>query len=212
MIHLKRGRSVGRLALVLTLCFIPWSAGICAQQLSARHSSAQLASVDTCPRPAAGSTVPEPEDLRSQGGVLKVELTVRNTTEADGSTRYCYIDANGAESPNLRLHPGDLLILTLKNDLVDSHAGDAAAGGDHTHMRMHGDAAAGANPCTSGLMTATSTNLHFHGLTIPPTCHQDEVLRTSIQPGDPAFEYRFRIPDNEPPGLYWYHPHDGSRI
>jgi FtsP/CotA-like multicopper oxidase with cupredoxin domain len=56
-------------------------------------------------------------------------------------------------------------------------------------------------------MTPTSTNLHFHGLTILPVCHQDDVLKTSIQPSDPPFEYRFRIPQNEPPGLYWYHPH-----
>lgn len=56
-------------------------------------------------------------------------------------------------------------------------------------------------------MSATSTNLHFHGLTVPSKCHQDEVLQTSIQPTDAAFEYRFRIPQNEPPGLYWYHPH-----
>ena len=56
-------------------------------------------------------------------------------------------------------------------------------------------------------MTATSANLHFHGLTIPPVCHQDDVIKTSIQPTDPPFEYRFRIPDEQPPGLYWYHPH-----
>ncbi len=56
-------------------------------------------------------------------------------------------------------------------------------------------------------MTAISTNLHFHGLTIPPVCHQDEVLTTSVQPGDPPFEYRFTIPQDEPSGLYWYHPH-----
>jgi FtsP/CotA-like multicopper oxidase with cupredoxin domain len=56
-------------------------------------------------------------------------------------------------------------------------------------------------------MTPTSTNLHFHGLTLPPVCHQDDVLKTSIQPTDPPFEYRFRIPQDEPPGLYWYHPH-----
>ena len=56
-------------------------------------------------------------------------------------------------------------------------------------------------------MSAVSTNLHFHGLTIPPVCHQDDVLKTSIQPGDASFEYRFRIPKDEPPGLYWYHPH-----
>jgi FtsP/CotA-like multicopper oxidase with cupredoxin domain len=68
-------------------------------------------------------------------------------------------------------------------------------------------AAAVPDPCTSGVMAATATNLHFHGLTMPPVCHQDEVLRTSIQPGDPPFEYRFRIPDDEEPGLNWYHPH-----
>jgi FtsP/CotA-like multicopper oxidase with cupredoxin domain len=28
-----------------------------------------------------------------------------------------------------------------------------------------------------------------------------------VQPSDAPFEYRFRIPENEPPGLYWYHPH-----
>jgi FtsP/CotA-like multicopper oxidase with cupredoxin domain len=56
-------------------------------------------------------------------------------------------------------------------------------------------------------MSIVSTNLHFHGLTIPPVCHQDDVLKTSVQPGDPPFEYRFRVPENEAPGLYWYHPH-----
>jgi FtsP/CotA-like multicopper oxidase with cupredoxin domain len=56
-------------------------------------------------------------------------------------------------------------------------------------------------------MSLTSTNLHFHGLTIPPICHQDDVLKTSVQPGDPPFQYRIQIPANEPPGLYWYHPH-----
>ncbi|MFZ1157446.1 MAG: multicopper oxidase domain-containing protein, partial [Candidatus Sulfotelmatobacter sp.] len=56
-------------------------------------------------------------------------------------------------------------------------------------------------------MNATSTNLHFHGLTIPPVCHQDDVLHTSIEAGAASFEYRTRIPQDQPPGLYWYHPH-----
>ena len=56
-------------------------------------------------------------------------------------------------------------------------------------------------------MTADSTNLHFHGLSIPPTCHQDESLNTQVQPADSAFEYQFRIPVTQTPGLYWYHPH-----
>ena len=32
-------------------------------------------------------------------------------------------------------------------------------------------------------------------------------MRTLIQPGDSPFEYRIRIPEDQPPGLYWYHPH-----
>ena len=63
------------------------------------------------------------------------------------------------------------------------------------------------NPCADEEMTALSTNLHFHGLSVPPVCHQDDVLKTMIAPGDPPFEYRFQIPPDTPPGLYWYHPH-----
>jgi len=159
--------------------------------------------LNTCPRPPAGSAVGEPEDLRSRDGVLKVDLTIRNTTEPDGSARYCYVDGNGNPSPTLRLKPGDLLILRLKNELtvLDSAAPDVS----HIHTHVH--TAKNADPCASGAMTTTSTNLHFHGLTIPPVCHQDDVLKTSISPLDPPFEYRFRIPADEPPGLYWYHPH-----
>jgi FtsP/CotA-like multicopper oxidase with cupredoxin domain len=158
---------------------------------------------NSCRRPSAGSAIPEPEDLRSQNGELKVDLTIHNYIQSDGSTHYCYIDGNGNQSPNLRLKPGDLLILHLKNDLTDSdHAADPA---NHAHAHMQSEKSE--NPCQSGAMTATSTNLHFHGLTIPPVCHQDDVLKTSVSPRDPPFEYRFRIPADEPPGLYWYHPH-----
>jgi FtsP/CotA-like multicopper oxidase with cupredoxin domain len=164
---------------------------------------AQKAVQDPCPRPAPGSAVPEPEDLRSQNGVLKVDLAVHNFKEKDGSTRYCYLLADGSQSPTLRLNPGDLLILNLKNDLTESET--AASTADHSHAHAHSKTKS--DSCMSGTMSLTSTNLHFHGLTIPSVCHQDEVLKTSIQPGDAAFEYRFRIPANEPPGLYWYHPH-----
>jgi FtsP/CotA-like multicopper oxidase with cupredoxin domain len=42
---------------------------------------------------------------------------------------------------------------------------------------------------------------------ISPHCHQDDVLTTLIQPGSPGFHYDIPIPKNDPPGLYWYHPH-----
>jgi FtsP/CotA-like multicopper oxidase with cupredoxin domain len=156
-----------------------------------------------CSRPAAGSAVPEPEDLRSRDGVLKVDLTIRNSTQADGSARYCYVDGNGNQSPNLRLKPGDLLILHLKNDLTDPDPKSVPA----AHVDAHMNTEKSGDSCVSGAMLPTSTNLHFHGLTIPSVCHQDDVVKTSISPRDPPFEYRFRIPQDEPPGLYWYHPH-----
>jgi len=176
---------------IVTLCFSQAHSLLGAQEFSASQ----------CPRPSPGSVVSEPEDLRSSNGVLKVDLTIQNSPQPDGSTRYCYIDSNGHESPNLRVKPGDLVILNLRNNLTDSSQAAAVPGHHHTHAR------ADENACTRGLMTSTSTNLHFHGLTIPATCHQDDVLKTSIQPGDPPFQYRFRIPASQPPGLYWYHPH-----
>jgi FtsP/CotA-like multicopper oxidase with cupredoxin domain len=179
------------------------------QPLSAQPSNS------LCPRPTVGSIVEEPQDLRSHNGVLEEELTVHDEASPDGSVRYCYIDSAGRESPNLRVSPGDLVILHLKNALSDlTPSGTPLA---HVHSAKHAHVPGGRgveraggkaiDPCASGVMTAVSTNLHFHGLTIPPVCHQDEVLKTSVQPGDAPFEYRFRIPEDEPPGLYWYHPH-----
>jgi FtsP/CotA-like multicopper oxidase with cupredoxin domain len=163
---------------------------------------------DPCGRAAPGSTVPEPRDLRSDHGVLKVDLSVHDFREADGSTRYCYVLPDGSVAPTLRLHPGDLLVLHLKNELVDPDPAQAQSPAHrHEHTHEHGSPAKAVDPCSSGAMTAVSTNLHFHGLTVPPVCHQDDVLKTSIQPNDPPFEYRFQIPVDEPPGLYWYHPH-----
>jgi len=145
--------------------------------------------------------VPEPADLRSHDGVLKVNLTIYDYKDAGGTIRYCYVDDKGDQSPNLRLKPGDLLILHLKDDLKELEP--AAGSAPQSGMKM----VIGQGPCISGPMTDTSTNLHFHGLTIPPVCHQDDVLKTIVNSGDPPFEYRFHIPENEPPGLYWYHPH-----
>jgi FtsP/CotA-like multicopper oxidase with cupredoxin domain len=156
---------------------------------------------EICPRPAQGSRVPDPQDLKSVDGVLNVDLSIYDERTLDGTARYCYLTRDGQESPTLRARPGDLVVLHLSNHLKALEDG---AGNEPPH---HHPSRAGSDPCTSGSMTPTSTNLHFHGMTMAPTCHQDEVLKTSIQPEDPPFEYRFRIPQNEPPGLYWYHPH-----
>jgi FtsP/CotA-like multicopper oxidase with cupredoxin domain len=180
-------------AIVVVLCVAPYS----------HMLRAEATAKNVCPRPQAGSTVAEPEDLRSQNGVLEVHLTANYAADVSGSKRYCYSDAAGRESPNLRVNPGDLVILHLTNALSD--LGPQSTEVTHPHSHLHPQMNNGA--CTSGIISPVSTNLHFHGMTIPPVCHQDDVLITSVQPGDAPFEYRFRVPENEPPGLYWYHPH-----
>jgi hypothetical protein len=111
---------------------------------------------DPCPRPAQGNEVPEPEDLRSQNGVLQVELSLHNYKEKDGTNRYCYLLPDGHQWPTLRLSPGDLLILDLNNDLSSY---DSSTVGNTVHHPAKSSQTA--DPCTSGVMSATSTNLHF---------------------------------------------------
>src|SRR6185437_670221 len=55
-------------------------------------------------------------------------------------------------------------------------------------------------------MMTTSVNMHFHGTNTSPKCHSDETIRTLVNPGD-TFKYSLHIPKDEPPGMYWYHPH-----
>jgi FtsP/CotA-like multicopper oxidase with cupredoxin domain len=186
--------------------------GLAVSSVTAWLSAANLPSTpqheqrDICARPAVGSALAEPRDMRSRDGVLELDLSVHDEKMPDGTSRYCYLTSDGKPSPNLRLKPGDLLIIHFKNDLVDLAAGTAEIG----RALAVGPICTTKKPvdvCASGAMTPISTNLHFHGLSVPPVCHQDDVLRTSIQPDDPVFDYRLRIPDDAAPGLYWYHPH-----
>jgi FtsP/CotA-like multicopper oxidase with cupredoxin domain len=160
-----------------------------------------IAQPQSCPgRPGGGSTITDPIVLRSENGVLRINLTMFNSVAPDGSMEYCYVYRDGSEAPTLMVDPGDMLIFTLTNHLTDSTShGTAMTHGSGGHPSTA--------PCDGGPMTVTSTNVHFHGLNVPPKCHQDDVIKTLIQPSDPPFEYRIRIPENEPPGLYWYHPH-----
>jgi FtsP/CotA-like multicopper oxidase with cupredoxin domain len=159
-----------------------------------------------CPRPPEASVLMQPPDLRSKNGQLKVALKMRSSLDANGHIRYCYIDEHGNYAPTLRVHPGDTLVIKLKNEIslvpaaLPSNKTSSPFQTIKVHHRRH-------HPCAGGDMSAAATNLHFHGLSIPPVCHQDETLKTLVEPGDPAFEYRIQIANNQAPGLYWYHPH-----
>jgi len=52
---------------------------------------------------------------------------------------------------------------------------------------------------------ADPSNLHVHGLHVSPENNSDNVFVT-VPAGD-SFDYRYELPLNHPPGVYWYHPH-----
>jgi FtsP/CotA-like multicopper oxidase with cupredoxin domain len=162
-----------------------------------------LSSQAQCPpRPAFGTVVHNPLTLSSVNGVLSAEFTMRHSVDVAGYTHYCYnyaTDKGEVESPTLSLNQGDHLILDIKDRIEsDPDSSEMAPMMDVSGSSVCGD---------TGTPTISSTNVHFHGLNVPPICHQDDVLTTLIQPGKPAFEYDLQIPQDEPPGLYWYHPH-----
>jgi len=189
---ISNGRCQGLLLLVWSLLFLT-----CTPAAFASNSAVE----QNCPRPAPGSAVQNPPELRSHNGVLEVtfHFKYQATAVGQGPPRYCYVTDNGLEAPTLRLHPGDQLILHLRNDLPAAILSQA-------HMPQISGQRGERTGCDASMMDGAMTNLHFHGLTIPPTCHQDDVINTTVKPGD-DFDYRVTIPNDEPPGLYWYHPH-----
>jgi len=152
-----------------------------------------------CPdRPVPGTVVNDPLNLTSQNGALNAQLVLAHSVDGSGYTHYCYnYSANNQvfEAPTLRVNPGDRLALNIVNAIKDD---------DEMKMAMP-DAGKGCGD--GGAMTLNSTNVHFHGMNVPPKCHQDDVIHTLIQPGSLGFQYNVQIPLTQPPGLYWYHPH-----
>jgi FtsP/CotA-like multicopper oxidase with cupredoxin domain len=164
----------------------------------------QSAGQASCPaRPTSGTVVQDALSLTSQNGTLAAEFIMGHSVDEFGYTHYCfnYKTATGyVEAPTLRLNQGD----TLELRVLDRIQADDSTGS--RGMKMHS-----ADPSQicgdTGQPTLQSTNVHFHGLNVSPECHQDDVLTTLIQPGTPGFGFKIPIPKDEPPGLYWYHPH-----
>src|SRR5579864_5286514 len=145
-----------------------------------------------CPRFAPGDVVRQPAALFSQNGVLSVQFSYQTTTDAANRTLLCFMTPSGLENPTLHVRPGDHLIITVTNNTppgafdMTIDAPNCGPGGNQ--------------------MTLSSLNIHYHGTNTSPTCTSDEVIKTLINSGQ-TFQYNIAFPTNEPPGLYWYHPH-----
>lgn len=175
-----------RNAIFAVLCLL-------APTIASAHNS------EPCQRFAPGSTLTSPPDLFSFRGKLETTLTYRTRVDNSGNTLYCFTTPDGQESPTLHVHPGDDLVIHLKNDLPP---GGLMTMATMPEMSMSPPAAS----CGTSAMTTNSVNIHYHGTNVPPSCHQDEVIKTAVD-GGKSFDYNVHFPLDEPPGLYWYHPH-----
>jgi FtsP/CotA-like multicopper oxidase with cupredoxin domain len=127
-----------------------------------------------------------PAVLESRDGVLETTLTVGYN---ESTIAGCPVDLRnyngGLVGPTLRVQPGDVMRITLSNTLPPN-PGDAPADHNIPH-------------------DFNTTNLHTHGLHVSPRDNSDNVL-LEIEPGV-DFDYEIAIPDDHPPGSFWYHAH-----
>jgi suppressor of ftsI len=135
-----------------------------------------------CSRELAGNPsgqFPNPPELRAKYHTLS--FTLHAGVTKDGKNSFYFHGQPNA--PTLRLSPGDQLKINYINDLPAKPQESCAI-----------------TPCTD------MTNLHFHGLTVSPDAPQDDVLDMMAMPGQ-SLRYTLQIPQDHPPGLYWYHTH-----
>jgi FtsP/CotA-like multicopper oxidase with cupredoxin domain len=167
-------------------------ARFCVAQVNTRLSYPQPVPrvANPCPRPAAGGVIANPTALFSSNGELNVRFSYQHRFDSVGRELFCFMTPEGLENPTLHVRAGDHLVITVTNNTPR-----------------------GMNPmvlnppnCGAKVMNSSSMNIHYHGTNTSPTCHQDEVIKTVINSGQ-TFQYDVSFPDNEPPGLYWYHPH-----
>ncbi|HLJ87559.1 MAG TPA: multicopper oxidase domain-containing protein [Candidatus Angelobacter sp.] len=195
---MKTSRRLILLSLFSVLIFSFAEMSASSQTTTASTAASTTATVvssvaNPCPRPAAGSVVHNPTSLFSSNGVLNVNFSYQTRTDADGRTLYCFMTPDGLQNPTLHVRPGDTLTVNVTNN-VPASSGMVMVMSSST------------NVCGSATQTATSLNIHYHGTNTSPNCHSDEVIHTLINSGQ-SFKYTIQFPTNEPPGLYWYHPH-----
>jgi FtsP/CotA-like multicopper oxidase with cupredoxin domain len=179
-------RSLSRSLLAIVVCGFPFL---------------RLVAQDCPARPNSGTVVADPFNIFSQNGALNAKFNLEHSVDAAGYTHYCYnyqTPGGVVEAPTLRVNPGDIINLNVQNRIRNNDAG---------MMKMDMGAPTGPVCGDGGVATINSTNVHFHGMNVPPVCHQDDVINTVIQPGTPGFQFNVHIPPAQPPGLYWYHPH-----
>ena len=179
-------------------------ASVLAQTTTTGNTPTPVAPVpNPCSRFAAGNMIHQPPALFSSNGVLNVRFSYQQTTDSVGRLLHCFMTDTGLEEPTLHVNPGDTLNITVTNNTSPQQFGETYT------APTCGDSTVQFTPPANGIASVgASVNIHYHGTNVTPQCGGDNVTRTLINPGpEHTFQYSFTFPTDEPPGLYWYHPH-----
>ena len=132
-----------------------------------------------------GAPIEFPPVVYSHSDSLSTTLTL---AEADyvgpGVTQRTRL-YNGGIGPTIRVKPGDILSITLNNNLPSTGLDTSA---------IH-------NQCRD----IDVTNLHPHGLHVSSEEPADDVF-IKVGPGE-SYTYTYKIPEDHMAGTFWYHPH-----
>jgi len=157
---------------------------------------------------AAGPEIVEPPTLQSVDGVLDLVLTAKPATvDVAGHSLLTNVYNGLYIPPVLRLKHGDELRLKFVNEI---------------------------GPSQTGIEGRQVSNVHYHGMAIPPVQpaddiymlvppaggiekhtqdgdhddhkHVDHTIGADIMPTN-TYDYRWTVPADHNMGLFWYHPH-----
>jgi suppressor of ftsI len=131
-----------------------------------------------------GPDIREPDIIDSRNGLLQVTLTqapARITVAGRSFTSNVF---NGQYIPPvLRMRRGDRLELQLVNRI---------------------------GPADIQIDTPQSTNLHYHGMVVPPGAPGDDVF-LNVGAGA-SYDYTWKVPPDHAQGTHWYHPHSHGLV
>ncbi|MBS1178879.1 MAG: hypothetical protein H6R06_3291 [Proteobacteria bacterium] len=131
-----------------------------------------------------GPEIPEPEILSSRNGVLQVTLTQAPARVTVAGRSFTSNVFNGQYMPPvLKMQRGDRLELQLVNRI------------DKADIQIDGP---------------QSTNLHYHGMVVPPVAPGDDVFLDVGAGAD--YDYRWQVPRDHAQGPHWYHPHSHGLV
>ncbi len=138
----------------------------------------------------------QPQVIRSVGGRLDVTLLVSYFAKEINGQKTLLRSYGDVTGPTLIVNVGDTLRIKVINELPPNPPDPEPM----EHMRYH-----------------NNTNMHTHGLHVYPGVYSegvpglygDYVLDPSdggVVPGQ-SRQYEYRLRDDHPTGMYWYHPH-----